>query len=306
MRRGNDPKFIHVAEDGLLMAPERKNHDQSAIVGLDSTTRTLGVNLGADYCAEHEWGIEGLYQAFGVKNEIGVYGLKRRKISKVPESLVWVKLIDGRQGLAYRNYWYAETPKIEVSQAAAQCLIGDNEIMAYDIFDRPTRKMKVNPVQLACAWSEDDFACLSSDSTDIKYLREIFDAFAKKNIVLTFAASLPAFDNPGLIIAIADRLPKEVTGMWKQADVTAHALRKAVDATGIEKLLKEKGRRYFALSPKLQSDGSISYWLNPMEQDRNNFGWYRLEDLKDWAEGKGNIPMSKAQLEERAAARRRR
>ncbi len=53
MRRGNDPKFIHVAEDGLLMAPERKNHDQSAIVGLDSTTRTLGVNLGADYCAEH-------------------------------------------------------------------------------------------------------------------------------------------------------------------------------------------------------------------------------------------------------------
>lgn len=27
-----------------------------------------------------------------------------------------------------------------------------------------------------------------------------------------------------------------------------------------------------------------------MEQDRNN--WYRLEDLKDWAEGKGKIPMA--------------
>jgi len=54
MRRGTNPVFIHVAEDGLIMAPDRNNREQSAIVGLDSTTRTLGINLGSDYCAEHE------------------------------------------------------------------------------------------------------------------------------------------------------------------------------------------------------------------------------------------------------------
>ncbi len=292
MRRGTNPVFIHVAEDGLIMAPDRRNREQSAIVGLDPTTRTLAVNLGADYCAEHEWGIKALHAAFGVKNDIKTYGLKKRKISKVPDTLVWVKLIDGRQGFAYRNYWYTDDRKAAVADVAAKSLVGDSDLKSFDVFDRGTHKMKANPVQLTAAWSEADFACLSKDSTDIKYLREIFEQFAKKNIVFTFSSALPAFENPGLIIAIADRLPKEVTDMWLTADKDTHEIEKFVAKSKVRELLAKAGKKYFALSPKRWEDGSIKFWLNPMEQNRNNCGWFTLEQVQEWADDKGPIPMT--------------
>jgi hypothetical protein len=287
--------FIHVAEDGLIMAPGRNNREQSAIVGLDPTTCTLGVNLGADYCAEHEWGIKRLQEVFGVKNEIGTYGLKKRKITKVPKSLVWVKLLDGRQGFAYRSYWF---------RSAEVSLIDDSDLKSYEIFDRDTHKMKPNPVQLAAAWSEEDFACLSKDPTDIKYLREIFEQFKKKNIIFTFSNALPAFDkcstilveNPGLIIAIANRMPKEAVEMLTKADKENHEIEKFVAKSRIRELLKEKGKGYFALSPKRWEDGSIKFWLNPYDQNKVNYGYFTLEEVRLWADDKGPIPMSPAQV----------
>ena len=30
-----------------------------------------------------------------------------------------------------------------------------------------------------------------------------------------------------------------------------------------------------------------------MEQNKNNFGWFTVKDLKDWAKGRGKIPMNK-------------
>jgi hypothetical protein len=287
MRRGTHPVFIHVAEDGLIMAPDRNDRTQSAIVCLDPTTRTLAVNLGADYCAEHEWGIKKLYEAFGVKYEIGTYGLKKRKISKVPESLVWVKLLDGRQGFAYRSYWF---------RSAEVSLIDDGDLKSYEIFDRDTHKMKPNPVQLVAAWSDDDFACLSKDPTDIKYLREIFEQFAKKNIIFTFSNALPAFENPGLIIAIANRMPKEAVEMLTKADKENHEIEKFVVKSKIRELLKEKGKGYFALHPKRWEDGSIKFWLNPYDQHKVNYGWFTLEQVRQWADDKGPIPMSPAQV----------
>jgi len=287
MRRGSNPVFIHVAADGLILAPDKRNREQSAVLDLDPTTRTLAVNLGADYCAEHEWGIKKLYEAFGVKFEVGTYGIKKRKIRKVPKSLVWVKLIDGRQGFAYRSYWF---------KSAEVSLIDDSDLKSYEIFDREKRKMKANPVQLCCAWSDDDFACMSSDPTDIKYLREIFDQFQKKNIIFTFSNALPAFENPGLIIAIANRMPKEVADMLAKADKETHEIEKFVVKSGIRELLKAKGKGYFALSPKRWEDGSIKFWLNPYDQHKVNYGYFTLDQLREWADDRGPIPMSPAQV----------
>jgi hypothetical protein len=287
MRRGTNPVFIHVAADGLILAPDKRNREQSAVLDLDPTTRTLAVNLGADYCAEHEWGIKKLYEAFGVKSELKNYGLKRRKISKVPKSLVWVKLIDGRQGFAYRNFWF---------RPAEESLVGDSDLKSYDVFDREKRKMKPNPVQLCCAWSDDDFACVSKDLTDIKYLREIFDQFKKKNIIFTFSNALPAFENPGLIIAIADRMPNEVVEILTKADREAYEVEQFVVKTKIRELLEKNKKGYFALSAKRWEDGGVRFWLNPMEQDKNRAMWCTLDDLKQWAEGKGPIPFTPAEV----------
>lgn len=69
---------------------------------------------------------------------------------------------------------------------------------------------------------------------------------------------------------------------------------------GIKKL-KEANCRYFACSPKWSheikstADGEIKtkypviFWLNPMEQDRNSYGWFTVENLELWTQGKGPI-----------------
>ena len=98
----------------------------------------------------------------------------------------------------------------------------------------------------------------------------------------------------------------------KDADKDAKRLQKADLKTGVKKKLEKAGKRYFACSPKWANeikstaDGKIEtkhdviYWLNPMEQNIHNFGWYTVEDLEEWIEDKGKVPMTEEQKKERA------
>jgi hypothetical protein len=113
------------------------------------------------------------------------------------------------------------------------------------------------------------------------------------------------FENPGLCIVIANRVPKDEIKKWETSDKRHHEIMTEFETTGIAKLLKERGKQYFALSPDRDKDGSLTFWLNPYHQDRDNFGWYNLKDLQDWAEDKGRVPMSAAQQAERAERFRR-
>ena len=301
MRRGDNPVFIHVGFDGLVLATEKDNRKQSAVLDLDPTTKLLAVNLCADYCAEHEWGIKDLQTAFGVKSGWGNYGIKKRKVTKIPKALVWVKLEDGREGFVYRSFWYSNSAKEEDTAAvAAKSVNQDSDLKPFsEIYDRAQQKSVKNPKRLACAWSERDFGCVSDDMSDIIMLKEIFKQFQKKNVIFTFSNALPAFENPGLIIAIADRLPKEVVKMLTDADKEFHEIEKFVVKSGIRELLKAKGKGYFALSPRRWDGGSIKFWLNPYDQDKNHYGYFTLEELRQWADDKGPIPMTPKQIIER-------
>lgn len=65
--------------------------------------------------------------------------------------------------------------------------------------------------------------------------------------------------------------------------------------TKIKKILDRAGKKYFALSPRWKDENKkeVIFWLNPYYQDIDNFGWFTVDDLKDWAKGKGKIPMKK-------------
>lgn len=146
---------------------------------------------------------------------------------------------------------------------------------------------------LRAAWDDASFGAVSDVPEDIEKLRQIFNQFKEKNIIFMPSGDCHMFDNPGLVIGIASAIPKETLKLWLDFDKEQHKIRKEFDATGIEKLLREKGKGYFALSPRRDKDGSLVFWLNPMHQRENNFGYFKLEDLREWAEGKGKIPMKK-------------
>ena len=54
-----------------------------------------GVDLGADYCAEHEWGIDRLNKSFGINTED--VGLNKRLQTKEALQTVYDSLNQGQQ-----------------------------------------------------------------------------------------------------------------------------------------------------------------------------------------------------------------
>ena len=224
----------------------------------------LGVNLSADYCAEHEWGIKGLKQDFGLNDDISVYGIAKRATTRVPENLAWVEFSskysysswDVKEGRAKK----AGDVKLKNAGFALDMWFGDDPSV------RIVGNRELYGVGLRAAWSEDDLAVVSSDVEQQKLLKVLFDEIKKSNAVVTWGASLPVFENPGIVLAIADRIPESVRNMWQTSDAEYHQLRKDFDATGIEKLLAKAGKRYYSLRPSREKDGSLKFWLNPQEQ----------------------------------------
>ena len=52
---------------------------------LDDNGALLGIQLGYDYAAEHEWGIKGITQAFGLDSE--ACGVDRTRIRELPRGV---------------------------------------------------------------------------------------------------------------------------------------------------------------------------------------------------------------------------
>lgn len=93
-------------------------------------------------------------------------------------------------------------------------------------------------------------------------------------------------------------MPKKVVKEFSAADKESHEIEKFVAKSKIRELLKEKHKGYFALSPSRSADGTMTFWLNPYDQDKVNYGWFTLEQLRQWADDKGPIPMSSSQITE--------
>jgi hypothetical protein len=245
----------------------RSGRDQEI---LETEGKLIGVNLGADYCAEHEWGIKGIKSRLGIDDS--KQGLSKRIISSTHKDLTWLENVsfDKKSKSKWSGIWLGS--------------IYNNE----PYFDRGASFAKA----IYSQWDESGFCVLSNDATTLAKLKTIYQAFETKDIAIWLGGG-GVFQNAGLCIAIASHLPKDVTDKWLTTDVDNEQIKKEFAATGIEEKLKKAGKGYFALSPRRDKDGSLMYWLNPMEQKQNNCGWFKLNELEAWAKNEGPIPMKK-------------
>lgn len=250
MRKGSDPQFL--IHEGAL----------------------LGVNLGSDFTAEHECGIAPIRKMFAIPSGDKDWGLKRRQITALPNGNAF-----GWGHGATENsegFYLWETWKYE---SGSPNFLNNSELRTW------------GSATLAGAWDEKSFGVFSSDVIEKTHLREIHNAFCALNGVIFLGGRSGWIGNSGLVLAIASRLPDEFTQKWYDGDKDAFGIENDVKKSGIRELLDKAGKRYFALSrAHYDKDGNLSFWLNPMEQDRNNFGYFTLDQLKEWADGKGPIP----------------
>ncbi len=273
MRRGSHNEFI--VKDGIF----------------------VGINLGWDFTSEHEWGIKGLNQSFGIEGVTnGVMkkrlGIEARRVAVLPPHFALIEKSEYTYLVSAKYRSLADSSKKEL----------DRMIEAY----WPTEKDKKywkdrEEVVLQTAWDEGSFGIAVKGKEPRKYLKELFKAFNENDVVITFGHDGNPFSNAGLMLIIASRLPQDYVDAQKEADLDGIALGKASDKTGIIKRLEKSGRRYFACSPKwakeikstvngeIKTKHDVIYWLNPMEQTKYDHGWWTVEILDQWIAGKGPV-----------------
>lgn len=269
----------------------------------------VGINLGWDFAAEHEMGIRGIRARLGMydpdekippavlhraaaavpqfaryfSNENPMcFGLPRRIITRVPDCLQFFELTH-----------------VEKRGRARRKVKGYALIMDYFFFTDAQSTSHLpsglhfpppdDPNGIVTAWDNSSFGVVVREEHKDK-LAEIYQAFQRLDICVFLGAAGP-FSNGGLRIVIASRLPAEVPEMWYRKDESTYRLRKAVEATGIEEYLRQKGKRYYALRPRWRNEEETEFWfwLNPMDQYRYKAGWYTLEELRLWGEDKGPV-----------------
>lgn len=270
---------------------------------LDDSGRVIAANLGADYCSEHEWGIDDIRRSLGMPEKIPLIsssridrildflklnpgpnvGIKNRKMKSLNGAKV-VHNLDTK-GINVKSGWGKSKKKHTMWGFAmvSEWIAERFDFKTLDEFYIPEKE------QLIGHWNKGNFGLLSEQK---KYVEDLVQAFEKNDIAVWVGAGGP-FRNGGLIVAIVSRIPQDFLDEMSANDEDQIKLTQAAIDTGIYEKLDKAEKKYFALSPKWDSDapGKVIFWLNPYDQKNNNFGWYTVEDLEDWIQGKGKIPL---------------
>ena len=259
MRRAfNDGGFCY-AEDGSLWA----------------------VALGFDFAAEHECGVRSIHDAFGV-GRAATKGIEKRRMTIVPEGLSFYRARDG--GEALLSYL---TSGGEVRKAST--LRNHSELKFYDSFLR-IRKEEPRD-NFVAAWDGSYFALHVRGTENVAALKTLHEAFKRCEIMFGMSP-VKGWLGSGLVFALASSFDDETRAEVLAVDESHERLLSAVELSGIKDTLEKAGRSYFACKPKWTDadESGIRFWLNPMQQQENNYGWFSLADLAAWAKGEGPIP----------------
>lgn len=286
MRRTNEPKWV-------MSVPEGDGGEGGEVFH--------GLALGSDFCAEHEWGTRALRGAFGLDESKD--GLERRTVGRVPEGFFYVEakthsvLGYTSQGWQSPEAYFAREVKSGVLHQPDRWVPGA----------KPGEKGRFEKGTLACAWDEKSFGIAAwgtKRGPERSRLRLLNDAFRRLDVA--FWSNVGPFHlGGGLIFAVASKVPEESRTKILAADLDAKALKEAAAALGVEQMLRDARRQWYALSPAwassfkevireqgtepVKTEHPVLFWLNPMDQRAFNFGWFTVEQLGEWAVGKGPV-----------------
>jgi hypothetical protein len=247
---------------------------QGAEIRRTSDGRLESVNLGADFCAEHEWGSKELDRDLGLDPSAPI-GIERRRVRDV------------------RFVYHLPKQNVIYMDRMAS------------LWSSPQRFLELKPYgdePFVGAWSGGDFGvwfskALAQDEADL------WDAFQSQDVALLFGN---VGDNPfargGLALCIISRLPQAIPDSIKAQMEDQEALDTAVKATGIMDRLEDwkaetagsgwnSERGWYALSPSWANHErtEVRFWLNPYDQKNRYWGYVTVADLDDWIAGKGKI-----------------
>lgn len=282
---------------GLLFLSGEKIEKVANIDDLDKAEAEkrpfLGIDLGFDFCAEHEFGVAGIKRLLGISEEITGRGFLDRLQTKSVNP----------ENMTYQELDIKPRDKRRKKQRVHRLLVARHQ---HTLFDKKTPRFMAEaedrwytPVQddLLCQWNSDGFD-IAARYRVAPYVTQMAEALANQDLALGGEAVQSFVRSNGLVFVIGSAIPDAFKERILEADLDELKLRKAVEATGIHKKLEKAKKGYFALSPrwmpekgnlKKPSKYNLLFWLNPTNQKKNHSGWYTVEDLEAWIEEEGPV-----------------
>lgn len=248
----------------------------------------IGVALGYDFCAQHEWGFEGIQKNLDIKCGNPDYlGIEGRIIRKIPLNLSFFES-------KYKNNIYT------------------NLVYKYDYISFNSENNSRPPVaskffsDFVTAWDSESFgiSVRGKRNKKVKDLELLYKAIQDKKAAFCFVNknSKNPFGRSYPLLCIVDRLDASFLQEIYEYDLNLKKLKEASDETGIEDYLKLNNKTYFKLSPAwadyitetndkrvLKTKFSVIYFLESNNSKLYKSGWFTVEDLKMWAHDVGPI-----------------
>lgn len=237
-----------------------------------SNNTIIGVSLGFDFTAEHEWGIKDLKHKLGIPEYIKTY---KDLLIKHPKNLFFIESQDFYTISSMHNSLkkYIENRKKDV---------------------------------LYAFWDWSDFGIVFYDENEYKAIKSLFEnkqMILASQEILMYIQQYIQDDVGGIVFIDYHQIPQSVLDDIKQNVKSRENLQKAVDKIGIIQKIKEKQQEwkhqypqslhspwdYYGLSPQWDDDEGIMFWLNPAHQNELGSDFVTISDLEDWLEGKGKI-----------------
>jgi len=246
-----------------------------------------GVSLGYDFCAEHEWGIKGMRNHFGI--DINKMGLESRTITK-------------------GEVLFKEDNTLCVLTSDKPYNLKDGytakDLLCYDL-KNSMGDLRNSENKIQCAWDEKGFCIASANKEHFGFIKQLYEAFSNKNIAITSISSkVNPFEGTSLCVLIADRLPKKVIDDLYRVDKKAKDLIEYEEKIGVAELKRtnqsvgfKKNKYFMACSPRWidyedaknreeqkkawNTKYDIQFWINYSDDD-DNYGWYTAEQIIKW------------------------
>lgn len=267
----------------------------------------LGIQLGSDFCAEHEWGIKDLKTHMKLISEEQadkkkIFGAERYKINSVHEYSIHFDTSekDLEALLIFDPFVFDPnfTPSSYLKSLSIEQLSKEYGISLRSYKNIQNKKVEEN---IAAAWDSKSFGIHVKGEKEYKALNELYQHFISLDAILFLGKPpISVFSRSSLNIIIKSRIPKESIDFMHDQDKGIWQFKKYVEKTGIYEKLKKAGKTSHFLSPyrgKVSRDGKdidsrvdIKFWLDTYGKERT--GWFTIEELEEWAEGKGPIVKS--------------
>jgi hypothetical protein len=254
---------------------------------IKSGKEILGINLGFDFCSEHEWGIKDLQRILEIpKLDENNAGYDSRKINSNKNIFTWEKSFTSNK---VKKTWYF-----------VLCSSLYRELDSYK--EDFLKKMKyhasyIKHAEIYSEWSESGFFFSTTNKEGYEVIKK-----ATENMTLCIGSGISKnpFSRGGLVLIDMANLDEESKQELKEKDIDALKLTKCSEdiLKGLQPKLDAAQKTYYALSPSWKEDNQktkydVVYWLNPRNQQENNYGWFTVEDLELWANNEGPIIKSK-------------